>query len=367
MSRQTSISDFFGTPRGSRRPQSNPRTSRQEASTADSDATPSSSSRRPSSRQMSSASASGSRGGRGGGRGGYGRGGGNNPNNTRRNTNLALVAKETLEVLPGILKEIPHINAAYSIETDLAFLPPLTAADCPGFGAATIRVVNEDTINAAIDLAAKHTRADGPVAILNLASDKHAGGGWLKGARAQEEALCYRSSLALSLHKRYYPFRSGTTCLYTPDMVIIRGDSDSGHDLLVPEVAPTDLPVMSCISVAAIRNPDTRDVPGPKADRTGFHPSVEVFQASDRILTKAKMRVAIRMAATQGHKLLVLGALGCGAFHNPPTDVAHCWGEVLAEPEFAGGWWKDVVFAVLDKRSEGNYEIFDELLGGNKV
>jgi uncharacterized protein (TIGR02452 family) len=307
-------------------------------------------------------SASGSRG-RGGGRGGRG-----GANNTRRNNDLAKVAAETVAVLPEILSEIPHVNAAYSIEADLSSLSPLSSASCPRRGAATVKVINEDTINAALDLAASHTRADGPVAILNLASDKVAGGGWLKGARAQEEALCYRSSLSLSLHRRYYPFRSGTTCLYTPDMVVIRSDSDSGHDLLVPAVVPRDLPVMSCVSVAALRIPPVVQSLVTTLGGNGTPVMQETFaRPQDREMTKAKMRIALRVAATHGHGLLVLGALGCGAFHNPKHEVAKCWSEVLLEPEFAGGWWKEIVFAVYDKRNEGNYDVFQKVLGGLQV
>lgn len=311
--------------------------------------------------QSRGASSSGS--GRGGGRGGTG--------NTRRNTSLAAVAAETIRVLPGILQEIPHVNAAFSEEVDLTTLLPLASADCPGRPAVSVRVVNDDTINAALALAAAHPRADGPVALLNFANHRVAGGGWLKGARAQEEALCYRSSLHLSLHKRYYPFRSHSTCLYTPDMVIIRGDVASGHDLLPPAVHPLDLPVVSCISVAAIQRPPTSLVhktiltPGGKTSVTH-----EVFRdPAHRESTKGKMRITLRIAAARGHGLLVLGALGCGAFGNPNREVAQCWYEVLREPEFAGGWWKDIVFAVYDPdaRKNGNFDVFTEVLGGLQV
>jgi uncharacterized protein (TIGR02452 family) len=73
------------------------------------------------------------------------------------------------------------------------------------------------------------------------------------------------------------------------------------------------------------------------------------------------------MAAARGHSLLVLGALGCGAFRNPPREVARLWAEVLGEAEFAGGWWREIVFAVLDTRREGNLEVFEEVLEGLEI
>jgi uncharacterized protein (TIGR02452 family) len=66
------------------------------------------------------------------------------------------------------------------------------------------------------------------------------------------------------------------------------------------------------------------------------------------------MRLSLRIAATQGHRRFVLGALGCGAFGNPTNEVAICWKEVLTEPEFRDGWWEELVFAVLDKGSDGD-------------
>ncbi|KAM0286469.1 hypothetical protein ACHAQH_000895 [Verticillium albo-atrum] len=303
--------------------------------------------------------------GRGRGRGVYGRGrGAHNPNNTRRNRDLADVAKETRTVLPDILPHLPNINASTSEALHLATLPPLRLSDCPQHPRATIGVVNADTYNAALDLADAHPDG-GRVAVLNLASDYRAGGGWLKGARAQEEALCYRSSLYLSLHKRYYPFEHALMGIYSPDVVIIREDMASGHDLLIPDIGLGDLPVVSVLSIAALRNPTTKR--NRIATLTGTEERVEFADARDRDVTKGKMRLCLRMAGAKSHGLLVLGALGCGAFHNPPGEVARCWREVLGENEFAGGWWKSIVFAVLDTRNEGNFEVFDEVLSGMMV
>ncbi|KAJ0162760.1 hypothetical protein CTA2_4037 [Colletotrichum tanaceti] len=199
-----------------------------------------------------------------------------------------------------------------------------------------------------------------------MASDIRPGGGWLKGAVAQEEALCYRSSLHLSLHDRYYPLRRRGG-LYSPDVLVIRADMASGHALLVPPVPPVDLPVVSVLSVAAIRRPELKKRQVAAAAAGGGGEEWEFARPADRALTKDKMRLCLRMAASRGHGLLVLGALGCGAFHNPPGEVAQCWREVLVEAEFSGGWWTEIWFAVYDRRNEGNFEVFDEVLGGLQV
>lgn len=285
----------------------------------------------------------------------------------RRGTELAAVAAETRTVLPDILAKLPDIHAGKSEVLFEDRLPPLSPAECPKrtpSGRVTIRIVNDDSFNAAITLASSKTPASGRVAVLNMASNISPGGGWRKGARAQEEALCYRSSLYLSLHKRYYPWKQRQG-IYTPDVVIIRSDMASGHKLLMPDVKAEDLPVVSVLSIAALRRPPVDnikiDTPNGTVDRVVYS------KPSDRELTKIKMRLCLRMAARRGHGLLVLGALGCGAFRNPPKEVANCWLEVLRENEFRGGWWEEIWFAVFDKRNEGNLEVFEEVLGGIEV
>lgn len=57
----------------------------------------------------------------------------------------------------------------------------------------------------------------------------------------------------------------------------------------------------------------------------------------------------------------VVGAMGCGAFGNPPLEVARCYREVLEEGEFNGAF-EAILFAVLDSRGEGNFSIFSHAL-----
>ena len=54
----------------------------------------------------------------------------------------------------------------------------------------------------------------------------------------------------------------------------------------------------------------------------------------------------LREMAGKGHTNLVLGALGCGAFQNPPELVARLFKEVFQEEEFKGRF-ESVDFAIL--------------------
>lgn len=321
----------------------------------------------------------GARTGRGGRRQrGRGRGGFFPGERSAARQALVDTANETKSVLPFVLKDLPNIKADESELLGLNMLGPLKKEDCPKHKKTTIKVINEDTFNAAIMLedwvaslpalaptnnssTNQISPASSRPAVLNLASDTRPGGGWLTGAMAQEEALCYRSSLSLSLHKQYYPW-DALDGVYTRDVVIIRSSRAHGHELLAPGVAAANLPIVSVLSIAAVRRPELADA------QTAAGGKRKVFaNANDRVLTKNKMRLALRMAATKGHDCLVLGALGCGAFKNPVEEIADAWKQVLNETEFDGGWWREVWFAVLDEADGVNFDVFEKVLAGMKV
>lgn len=166
-----------------------------------------------------------------------------------------------------------------------------------------------------------------------------------------------------------------TGAIYSPLVAIFRTRSIHGHKLYsmakyICQIhqgshpggpPPAPLPVVSVISIAAIRNPPVTNDNPPK-----------YALKEDRELTKLKIRLALRMAAYNGHRRVVLGALGCGAFHNPNHAVAKLFKEVFNEGEFMGGWWQEITFAVLDTarledqgvNGQGNFGVFYRELDG---
>lgn len=276
---------------------------------------------------------------------------------TTRSTLLAATASETKSLLPSLLASAPHAPATGHLYHP-PNLPALASYNCPSLPPTRIRVVNTDTLDTALALSSKSPPGSPPVLILNMANAQHGGGGWLNGALAQEEALCYRTSLSFTLKRRYYPLpESGG--IYSPSVLVLRQSLARGHALLDQISSPARLPVVSVISVAAVRAPELLG---------GQGESGRYRRATVREVMKEKMRVVLRIAATEGHRTLVLGALGCGAFGNPRGEVARCWKEVLREREFAGGWWEKVVFAVMEegglKDGGGNYGVFWRGLDG---
>ena len=215
-----------------------------------------------------------------------------------------------------------------------------------------VKVVRQDTFDAALNLQDAHEilgSADAkPVCALNLANAFNIGGGWKNGAMAQEEELCYRSTLSETLPSRYYPMKPDE-CIYSSTVIIFRENYTKGHSYMWTS-KPETLPVLSVISMAATN--------GPK-----LHPEDELQyeDASERILMERKMRLILRTAGYYHHRRLVLGALGCGAFHHPAQEVARCWKRVLQEEEFKG-WFEMILFAVLDKPDGVNYTTFRAIL-----
>ena len=291
---------------------------------------------------------------------------------SKRSELLAAVAEETLAVIRDVVQKAPNFRTTGELLEPHTLVPALHS-QCPNLPKTKIRVINTDTLDIACKLnknqntnlpastAPDSPSGSPPTLILNMANAHWAGGGWMKGALAQEEALCYRTSLYLTLKHRFYPM-APKAAIYSPTVVVVR-NSISNHHRLLDLSQPDHLPVVSVVSMAALRNPAVHR-------RVGDGREIYA-EPADRELMRAKIRMVLRVAAARGHRRLVLGALGCGAFGNPRGEVVELWKEVFLEPEFGGGWWEEVVFAVLDTNrdqdADSNYGVFFRGLHGLEV
>ncbi|KAJ5612530.1 hypothetical protein N7510_005724 [Penicillium lagena] len=201
-----------------------------------------------------------------------------------------------------------------------------------------ITVQNRDTFTAAKLILDREPGAK--IGVLNMASEKNPGGGWLRGALAQEEALCIRSTLAATLHKRYYPLPV-FGAIWSPKVAIFRDEIGAWCRVYESK----EIFTVGVVSLAALRRP----LLTPDKKRFGRPKDIEIL--------KDKMRQVFRVLAQNKATHCVLGAMGCGAFQNPPSEVARVYKEVLEETEWKG-IFEEIVFAVLDTRGEGNYAIF---------
>lgn len=204
-------------------------------------------------------------------------------------------------------------------------------------------------------------------AVLNMASRRNPGGGVTTGAGAQEETLFRRTNLFRSLYQfapyaeqygikcslHQYPLDRNFGGVYTPDAIYFRESEQKGYALLEKPVS------LSFITVAGMNRPDLT-IGGMIANHHVEH-------------IKNKIRTIFRMGLIHGHDSLVLGALGCGAFRNPPRHVARLFHEVMEESEFKNRY-RLIVFAILDDHNahqkhnpEGNFKPFaDEFAFNNK-
>ncbi|MFO0553065.1 MAG: TIGR02452 family protein [Polyangiaceae bacterium] len=190
--------------------------------------------------------------------------------------------------------------------------------------------------------------ANTPVCALNFASAKHPGGGFLKGASAQEESLARSSALYASLSSVpgfYAANRASPSLLYSESMIVSPNcpvfRDDDGALLTDPYLA-------SFITS-----------PAPNARAIRDRRSVELAVIPNTILGRSERVLAF--AAATGHRRLVLGAWGCGVFGNDPRDVAGAFATHLAGPW--RGVFEHVVFAIHDASPGAQtLAVFRELL-----
>ncbi|EAW11532.1 uncharacterized protein ACLA_092300 [Aspergillus clavatus NRRL 1] len=265
------------------------------------------------------------------------------PNNLQRQH----IAAETHALTPYVIAATT--GASLLSHAHLHLLPRLStsnASNASNTAAAPrprITITNQDSFTAARAIQ-QRTQGQARVGVLNMASEKRAGGGWLSGALAQEEALCLRSTLAATLAARYYPLPV-YGAVWSPGVVVFRGEVGTGCEFLRDE----EKFVVGVVSLAALRRPVLT------GDGRRF------ANVSDVFILKNKMRQVLRVLANKGITHCVLGAMGCGAFRNPPYEVARIYKEVLEEDEWTGGF-EEIVFAVLDTKGESNYTIFKNVL-----
>ncbi len=207
-------------------------------------------------------------------------------------------------------------------------LAGLVAAGGPGGGPGLVEVTAEGSMQAARRLVAA---GRGPVGVLNFASARNPGGGYLRGAKAQEEDVCRSALLYTCLleapdyyeaHRASGDLRYSHRVIFSPGVPVLRGD---GGELLAQpyEVAFLTSPAPNAGQLER-RAPGT-DVSGVLAERA--------------------LRV-LAVAAAHGVRELVLGAWGCGVFRNDPAQVAEAFEAALAE---FGAAFDRVVFAVWDR------------------
>ncbi|MER5758709.1 TIGR02452 family protein [Streptomyces sp. NPDC002082] len=213
-----------------------------------------------------------------------------------------------------------------------------------------VEVTGESSTVAARRLAGELGERPGTasVAVLNFASARNPGGGYVRGAKAQEEALCRASALYETLLEapEYYEIHRAEVSTFYTDRVIhspgVPVFRDDRGDLL-------DTPFRAGFLTSPAPNAGT--IRRQEPDRVPEIPAALARRAE----------LVLEVAALHGYRGLVLGAWGCGVFMNDPAQVAEAFRALLAG-RFAGVFER-VVFGVLDRKPETR-ETFERVLAG---
>lgn len=204
------------------------------------------------------------------------------------------------------------------------------------------------------EAAEPYAKNGGKISVLNFANSVHQGGGVVWGARAQEECLCRCSTLYDSLisaemerdfygpHRKPNPtsedFLANDDVIFTPGVKVFKTDTDFPE--LRPENEWFDVDVLTCAAPCLSWG-------------TGSASNEELKE-----IHKSRARQILNVALENKSDVVILGAFGCGAFHNPPEIVASAIKEVL--PEFKNAF-KTIEFAVYSSsRDASNYEVFNK-------
>ena len=207
----------------------------------------------------------------------------------------------------------------------------------PRFAKTHVSVVSKKTTGATIDLfksIPREQRKKRKFLVLNMASKKHFGGGARNGARAQEEDLFRKTDYSLHTGKELYPLNL-QQFTYTKNVCIVKDDNY------------TKLPLeqwffVDMIAMSAINKPYT--------NKKG-----NLYQ-DDYDLILSKIENIFKSALIQGCTDLVLGALGCGVFRNPPEDIVYAYNECLKKYD---KYFNSIVFAIYSGK-DSNFTVFDE-------
>ncbi|MFI8288143.1 TIGR02452 family protein [Streptomyces sp. ms191] len=250
------------------------------------------------------------------------------------------IAKQTEEIVEAGRYRAPD-GRTVSIEAELAaavagttLYGPEPVRVVPDRGRDTaIEVTDESSLAAARRLAAADTA---PVAVLNFASARNPGGGYLNGAQAQEEAVCRASALyttLLTAPAYYEHHRAERDAFYTdrvihsPGVPVFRDDRGA----LLDEPFTVGFLTSPAPNAGVIR----RRTP----------------QLADRIPAALASRAerVLEAAVAGGYRRLVLGAWGCGVFRNDPAEVAGAFRRLLTGEGRFAGHFDEIVFAILDR------------------
>lgn len=251
--------------------------------------------------------------------------------------------------LAGMLAQCVNHTRGYA-PAELAALQAQVLAQPAAYAATHFEVRNETTLQASARLAAAAVKRR--IGVLNFASARKPGGGFLGGAQAQEESLARSSGLYPSLlqcpdfyahHRAHKTSLYSDRMIYSPQCPVFR--DDAGQLLAQPYCV--DVITSPAPNAGAIAQNEPESLPN-------IEPTL-----------RERMAKILSLALDQQCAVLILGAWGCGVFKNDPVRVAALFQAQLGPGQPFWGRFAQVVFAVLDTTADQRiYRPFHERFGG---
>lgn len=264
--------------------------------------------------------------------------------------NNILIAKETLKIIKecqyevaGEIIKLPEIDYESVDVITPQYGEKLLSENRENKKAVlnNISIVPEDSFQAA-------RRYDNPL-VMNFANAHKAGGGFELGATAQEEALCRCSTLIASIGsakaKEMYKYNNSHVSPLESDYMLL-----------------SKVCVFRNEKCQLIKDPFTAGViTVPAPNRIGlaaFTPVDKIDKAMIR-----RIQIMLLVAKANNYKSVVLGAWGCGAFHNNPENVANCFRVVLEDYGYAE-FFDNICFAIYGNENGKNITVFRNCFKG---
>ena len=216
-------------------------------------------------------------------------------------------------------------------------LPKVSAEGC----VPAVTVVDKDSVTAVLERGRGLASAC-DLAVLDFASFTSPGGGYDRGAWAQEEALCASSFLYNVLAEKRDWYGENRRRFINCNLYRNRA-------LVVPKVRFERDGYHSYADVIVAAAPNARRA------REEYHVSEDALAAALR----DRIRLVMAIADDLGHEKLVLGAFGCGAFGWDAATVAEAFRTELASGSHVA---REVVFAIPRGRFDENLEVFSHAL-----
>ena len=191
------------------------------------------------------------------------------------------------------------------------------------------------------------------VAVLNFANNHHVGGAPYS-AGAQEESLCRTSNLYPCLLEAEESFYKRHSDLWEKGLMDDLGNSDIIYTRGVTvfktdESAPKMLEKKEWYLV---------DVITCAAPVLYYRTSLDYKKYRENTILP-RLRRVFEVAKQEQVDVLILGAWGCGAFHNPPEVVAEAFKELCQEYHF-----DTIEFAIdASRKPNTNYDVFKQVFG----